>query len=170
MKLVNMSAVILSWTLQPCSGCIHRVQSLHIWKGKLQKIFSLWTLHWLFVQTIGGWGVACLHILCLLFWNLGRFTIIVEHYFFIHNAFKATQARKSRITSIPLNFLWTLNSGPCFLSQSSVKYWWTAFSLHKNGLRFFKSPWSLYTSALCLTAQSDLDTAAVVVKLVVIHY
>lgn len=90
--------------------------------------------------------------------------------FFIHNAFKATQARKSRITSIPLNFLWTLNSGPCFLSQSSVKYWWTAFSLHKNGLRFFKSPWRLYTSALCLTAQSDLDTAAVVVKLVVIHY
>lgn len=35
-------------------------------------------LHWRFVQSIGGWGAACLHILYLLCWKLGRFTVRAE--------------------------------------------------------------------------------------------
>lgn len=112
---------------------------LRIQKGKLEKIFSPWTLHWLFVQPIGGLGVACLHILCLLCWKLGRFTIGALVLCLIHNAFKATLAQKGRITSIPLNFPSTLKCRPGFVLLFFVKYWWTTFDLHyKKKFQFSK--------------------------------
>lgn len=139
MKLVNAPVIILSGTLWLCSCCIHRVQPLYIQKGKLQKTFSPWTLHWLFVQSIGGLGVACLHILCLLCWKLGRFTTRARVLCFIRNAFKATQARQSRITSIPFNFLRTLKCGPRFVSLFFCKILMNSFhSSLKTSASFLK--------------------------------
>lgn len=79
--------------------------------------------------------------------------------FFIHSAFKATQTRKGRITSNSTQFPRTLKCGPCFVSQSSVKYW-SAVSFHYHG---FSIP------APCLTAQSVLNVTAVLVTFVLMQ-
>lgn len=141
MKLVNVAAIILSGNVRARSCCIHRVQRLHIQKGKAAGNDSSLGPY---VGCLSKyrWPGCCLSSYFLSFmlksWQIHNKSGALC---FIHNAFKAAVVRTSRITSIPLNFLQTLKCGPCFVLPHEqlllLPITTSAFFLLTSASRFF---------------------------------